>query len=148
MGIYEAVPLLIVTSIPLVAIVGGITFGIVKSLSKQRLIELAQKERIAAIERGLDPDKLPSLELPAGLFEKNGMTFEQKQVRRSQLLMIWGVITSSFGVAMAAMLFLIEGDPEAWAPGILFVMVGVALMISARIVKPAPEETSKPEVRP
>jgi hypothetical protein len=136
MNAFEMVTFGIAMSIPLVAVVGGITYGIVKSLSKQRLIELAQKERIAAIERGLDPEKLPALELPAGLFERNGMTFEQKQLRRSQLLMIWGVISTAFGIAIGVMIPVMDNEPGSWAGGMLFVMIGIALMISGRIVRP------------
>src|SRR5207248_4823258 len=47
----------LIFSIPIVAIVGGITAGIVRTLGNQRLMELAQRERIAAIERGVDPSK-------------------------------------------------------------------------------------------
>jgi len=46
-------------AIPIVAIVGGISMGIVRLLTAARLEELARKERIAAIERGVDPSKLP-----------------------------------------------------------------------------------------
>ena len=54
----------LVFAIPIIAIVGGITAGIVRTLGRQRLIELAQRERIAAIERGVDPSKLPPLPRP------------------------------------------------------------------------------------
>ena len=51
--------MVVLFTIPIVAIIGGITAGIVKSVHRQRLLELAQKERIAAIERGVDLEKLP-----------------------------------------------------------------------------------------
>lgn len=47
-----------VMSIPLIAIIGGLTVAIVKMLGRQRLEELARRERIAAIERGIDPSRL------------------------------------------------------------------------------------------
>ena len=45
--------------IPIVAIIGGITVAIVRTIGQQRLAELAHRERIAALERGVDPSKLP-----------------------------------------------------------------------------------------
>ena len=49
-------------AIPIVAITGGIVVAVVRALGRQRMIELAQRERIAAIERGVDPSKLPPLD--------------------------------------------------------------------------------------
>src|SRR5258706_9749402 len=49
----------LVFAIPIVAIVGGITAGIVRSLGQQPLAELAAPERLAAIERGIPPSQLP-----------------------------------------------------------------------------------------
>ena len=45
--------------IPVVAIVGGISVAIVRLITQGRLEELARRERIAAIERGVPADKLP-----------------------------------------------------------------------------------------
>src|SRR5204863_7964553 len=58
------VPLLIF-SLPIIAIVGGIVAGIMKQTGRQRLVEMAQQERIAAIQRGIDPSQLPPLPLEA-----------------------------------------------------------------------------------
>jgi hypothetical protein len=41
--------------IPITAIVGGITYGIVQTLARARVRELEVRERIAMIERGLVP---------------------------------------------------------------------------------------------
>lgn len=124
--------------IPLVAIIGGITAGIMKSNARSRLLELAQRERIVAIERGLDPEKLPKIQLPDSNGERN-MTFEQRQLRRSQLLMIWGLIVTGFGLAMFIAISLAENPAEA-APTMMFVGIGAALILSSRIVKPDPED--------
>lgn len=120
--------------IPLVAIIGGITAGIVKSNARHRLLELAQRERIAALERGIDPERLPKLELPAGMAE-GGLTFEQRQQRRSELLRIWGFIVCFFGVALLWGIGMSEGIREA-APTAMFIGVGLALIISGYMVKP------------
>ena len=141
MDAFEVLPMMVVFMIPIVAIIGGITAGIVKSVHRQRLLELAQKERIAAIERGIDPDKLPALNLPPELLSgpKNGLTFEQKQLRRSQNLMIWGLVLFLFGAALGIGIAVANGDPEGWVAGFIFAGVGLALLISARVVRPERE---------
>lgn len=53
-------------SIAIVAIVGGFTLAIVRVMARARLEELACRERIAAIQRGADPHKLPPLAKPIG----------------------------------------------------------------------------------
>ena len=120
--------------IPVVAIIGGITAGIIKSNARHRLVELAQRERIVALERGVDIERLPKIEYPPGLAE-NGMTFEQKQVRRSELLRIWGFIVTGFGSAMLVAIGIAEGFAEA-APASMFAGVGAALIISGYMVRP------------
>jgi hypothetical protein len=67
----DFVPLMAM-SIPIVAIVGGITAGIVRMIQRQRAFEMVQRERIAAIERGLDPDKIASLQRPL-LYDDHGV---------------------------------------------------------------------------
>lgn len=141
-GPFAIIPLVLVMLIPLVAIVGGITVGIVKTLSRQRLLELAQKERLAAIERGIDPERLPPLQLPFELEKKPVLTFEQRQLRRSQGLMIGGLITAGVGAGFVAMGFL-GSDPEIREPGLLFLMVGLGLLLSSRIGRPSAEEVRR-----
>ncbi len=144
MQIFDALPFVFFLSIPIVAIIGGITMGIIRTLSRQRLVELAQKERIAAIERGVDPAKLPPMELPVGLLGRQpGLTFEQKALNRSNGLMIGGLVTTGFGIAVSIMIGVLESDPGSWAPGLLFVFVGIALMISSRVGRPKPEEVRR-----
>ncbi len=127
----------LVFSIPIIAIVGGITSGIVKSLGQQRLIELAQRERMMAIERGVPPEKLPPIQLPPGFME-GGLTFEQTQLRRAQGLMIGGLITAAIGVGMIVLLNVIPdaADKNVWAVGLIPLFVGIACLISAAIVRP------------
>lgn len=141
MQFFDALPFIFFLAIPILAIIGGFTMGIIRTLSRQRLIELAQKERIAAIERGVDPAKLPPIELPKGLRGKeNGMTFEQKALNRSNGLMIGGIIVLFFGIALAVMVAVLEPEPGGWAAGMIFLCIGIALMISSRIGRPSAEE--------
>lgn len=126
----------LVFSIPIIAIVGGITAGIVKTVSRHRLIELAQRERIAMIERGLDPSKLPPLPMsddvaPGALLSPNDYAR-----RRSQGLMIGGLVTLAVGLSLGVLLFFVEDEPGVWAVGGIPFAIGLALLISAFIVRP------------
>jgi hypothetical protein len=128
------VPLMIF-AIPIVAIIGGITAGIVRTLSQHRLQELAARERIAAIERGVDPSKLPPA--PQIVDDTLPYSYARDPQRRYQGLIIGGLVTLAVGVALAVMLRMFHtDDPNAWSVGLIPGFVGVALLLSAWIVKP------------
>lgn len=131
------VPLLVLT-IPIIAIVGGITAGIVRTIGQQRLIELAQRERIAAIERGVDPSKLPPLPVGRGGDDLSSMYLSpgEHAKRRSQGLMVGGLVTLAVGVSLAIFLGLHEPDEGTWAVGLIPGAVGIALLISAWLINP------------
>lgn len=129
---------IVALSIPIVAIIGGITAGIIKTLGRQRLIELAQRERIAAIERGVDPSKLAPLPVTALDDEPETWTMSQydRDRRRAQGIMIGGIVTSAVGLGLMAFLNLVDDHGNAWAVGIIPTTVGVALLLSAFLVRP------------
>jgi hypothetical protein len=140
MSLFDAdffVPIMIF-AVPLVAIVGGISFAIVKTVSRHRLIEMAQRERIAAIERGVDPSKLPPLPevLISAEREDLGHYSSGQPLRHAQGLMTGGLVTLAVGVALAIFLEFVAGEPGVWAVGLIPGLVGVALLISAAIVWP------------
>lgn len=139
-GPFDFIPMVLMLSIPLVAIVGGITAGIVKASMRQRVVELAQKERIAAIERGIDPERLPPIQFPDP--HKAALTMEQRSLRRSHLLTIWGLLTLFFGLAMGG-IALMTKDEEAFGPGMVFGMMGLGLMIGSRVGRPTAEEVRR-----
>jgi hypothetical protein len=119
-------------AIPIVAIVGGITVAVVRTIGQQRMAELAHRERIAAIERGVDPAKLPPP--PAIDYEPAYGTYNP--LRRYHGLMIGGVVCTLVGISIAAFLMIMETEKNAWAVGLIPVGVGIALLISSRLVKP------------
>ena len=133
----DIIPLIFIFLIPIVAIIGGITTGIVKNLGQQRLQELAQRERMMAIERGIPPDKLPPLQISHG-FPDVGLTFKQSQLRRSQGLMIGGLVSVAVGAGVIAFLSVIPdaADKNVWAVGLIPIFVGIALLLSAWVVRP------------
>lgn len=129
-----------VFAIPIVAIVGGITAGIVKTMTDARLMENAQRERMAAIQRGIDLDKLPPLPVlgPATGDLLAGFNPLAAQRHRAQGLLIGGVITLFAGLGIGTFLYFIAGrDGDAvWAVGIIPAFIGLALLLSAAIVWP------------
>jgi hypothetical protein len=148
----ELVPIMIF-AIPIVAIVGGITAGIVKTLGQQRLIELAQRERIAAIEKGIDPSKLPPMPIPAGDDDLAAAYLSPRQaaLRRSQGLLIGGLVTLAVGVGVGIMLYIMPDtrDENVWAVGLIPGLVGLALLISSVIVRnSAPDDDRAPQGAP
>jgi hypothetical protein len=127
---------ILVFAIPIIAIIGGITAGIVKTISRHRIIELAQRERIAMIERGLDPAKLPPLPISQIADDVPLLSPIDSSRRRAQGLMIGGLVTLAVGLALGVMLFNIEDEPGLWSVGLIPAAIGVALLISAYLVRP------------
>ncbi len=122
--------------IPVVAIIGGITAGILKTRGQQRIIELAQRERIAAIEKGVDPANLPPLPVVGGDLVAAQLTPRQAELRRAQGLLGGGLVLLAVGLGLSTMLVFLP-DPDAnraWAAGIIPTFIGVALLVVSRIV--------------
>lgn len=140
---------LVALSIPIIAIVGGITAGVVRTLARQRIIELAQRERIAAIERGIDPSKLPPLPSlgEADPLFASPMAFEYAQRRRSSGLLIAGLIMIAIGTSVTAMMLVIEPGENKWAVGIVPSAIGAALLLSGWLTKPRGGNGSAPSLR-
>lgn len=133
----------LIFSIPIIAIVGGITAGIVRTVGRQRLVEMAQRERITAIERGVDPTKLPPL---PGMGENGDDPYlprHEHDRRRAQSLMIGGIITSGVGIGLSLLLAFMEpGDRAAWAVGMLPLTIGLSLLLSAWLIRPKNGDSS------
>lgn len=125
-------------SIPIVAIVGGITAGIFRMFHRQRTFELIQRERIAAIERGLDPDKIASLQRPL-MYDDHGPFADPRMAygRLRQGLTIGGIVTLFVGIALAVFLNGVTGgDENVWMVGLLPASVGLALLLSSVVIRP------------
>jgi hypothetical protein len=128
--------MMILFAIPMVAIVGGIVSGIVKTAGRQRLMELAQKERIAAIERGIDPARLPPLPALAEDSSSTAAYGPGQALRRSHGLMIGGLITLAIGISLGILAKAMEPNGNQWVVGLVPGSVGCALLVSAWLVRP------------
>ncbi len=134
-------------AIPIVAIVGGITAGIVRMILKSRMMELAQRERIAAIERGVDPAMLPPV--PNNLDPDEGSSIyttpRQAALNKARGLMVGGLVTLGVGVGLGAMLGLLaqnESEP-VWAVGMIPTMIGLALILSSWFMHRAADQDDR-----
>ena len=123
---------LIAMAIPVIAVVGGISVAIVRIITQARLEELARRERIAAIERGLDPAKLP----PMGGAGDEVYSFTDSRLRRAHGLVIGAFILIAVGIAVGVRLKTVEPGKDHWAIGLLPLLVGIALLGSAAVVWP------------
>jgi hypothetical protein len=119
-------------AIPIVAIIGGITVAVVRTLGQQRLAELAHRERIVALERGVDPSKLP----PPPVLDYGPAYGTYNPQRRYHGLLIGGIVCLVVGLSVAAFLRIMETDKNAWSVGLIPAGVGVALLLSAALIKP------------
>ena len=142
----DTIMMFMIFAIPIVAIVGGITAGIVRTLGNQRLAELAQRERIAAIERGIDPSKLPPPPVPVEESDWMGRSFNPRH--RAQGLMIGGLLVTAAGIGTTVFLFMLLPDVgrPIWAVGVIPTLVGLAMLISAWLVRPRNGDSAAPKV--
>lgn len=123
--------------IPIVAIIGGITAGIVKTVSRHRIVELAQRERIAMIERGLDPSKLPPLPVADVADEATPLLAPADAARRrAQGLMVGGLVTLAVGISLGLMLYYVADEPGVWTVGAIPGAIGIALLLSSFLIRP------------
>jgi len=128
---------IMVFSIPLVAIVGGITMGIVRTMTQSRIIENAQRERIAAIQAGIDPSKLPPI--PNADFGDPAEAVrdpEHAQRRRTNGLMVGGLVTLFTGIGLAIFFLFMDDGGNSWAIGVIPGFIGLALLLSSFLVRP------------
>lgn len=117
--------------VPLITVIGGVIAGIVRVAGRQRVAELAYKERIAAIERGIDPSRLPAP--PTGDM-RDGQDDSRTLVR---WLTIVGLVMV-FGSSALAAAMIVTRTPGSmdWMGALVPMAIGLALLISAWIVRP------------
>ena len=124
-GIWSLGPFLI----PIVAIIGGITAGIVSTVTRGRVRELEIRERIAMIERGI----VPPPESDPETFDRRMHSVQQFQRghvaprHRSA-----GVILIAVGLGLVVLLTYAGGVPrEALGIGGFIVILGLGFFINS-----------------
>lgn len=150
----------LILAIPILVISGGIAAGILRTRGRQRLAELVMRERIAAIERGIDPSQLSPLPVvddhaqraaaikqvlaAAGLPQSPRRT----ELQKSQAWLITGAILLAAGLGLGLMLaILTDFGTRAWAAGLLPAFIGIAAIVCSAIVRrgaPADDHTLGP----
>lgn len=120
-------------AIPIIAIVGGISVAIVRLITQARLEELSRRERIAAIERGVDPTKLPPQVTPSA---QDNYAYQDSRLRRAHGLLIGGLILVATGIGLGILAATVEPSKSHWVIGLLPIFIGVALLVCSRIIWP------------
>lgn len=114
--------------IPICGIVGGVTVAVIWLATdykrRAQLVELHHRERLAAIERGVDVPPLPP-----ELFDR-GDRFDPTDARGRSLRR--GLVFLFGGLAVSAALA-INRDTDTAAWGLIPIAIGVANLIFARI---------------
>lgn len=136
---------LFIFSIPLLAISGGIVAGIVRMIHRQRTWELIQRERIAAIERGIAPETIAQMQ-PSILDDEHGQFLSARATAEKlrQSLLIGGIITLFVGVALAFFLNGVSGGESVWMVGLIPIAAGLGLIVSSAVVRPTSDGPPAP----
>ena len=138
--------------IPIVAIIGGITAGIIATLTRGRVRELEIRERIAMIERGM----VPPPESDPEAFDRRMHSMERLQHghtaprHRSA-----GVILIAVGLGLMVMLTYAGGVPQVGiGVGGFIVILGLGFFINSLFIHSslptasAPPRPNEPPVPP
>jgi len=127
-------------AIPIVAIVGAFTYGIIKTLARARVRELEIKERIAMIERGLVP--APETDPPG--FDRAMRRFERMETHRREFHDFRsssggrhrraGVTLMGVGFGLMVLIAFADENPHtAIGVGGFLVVMGLAFLINGLI---------------
>lgn len=108
--------------IPIVAIIGGLSFAAYNLHLKLKARQLMHQERLAMIERGIAPPPINPAELEEGPRPK----------RSSRHV---GVILISIGIGLFLLIFFEGGETlgEAASVGGLFVLLGLGFLVNAML---------------
>jgi Domain of unknown function (DUF6249) len=126
-GIEEVAPFLI----PIVAILGAFSVAIVGILMKNREEERKHKERLVAMEKGIEIPEPPA----------------EPRVKGSSYrgMRAWGFVLFFFGIALSAGIGLgADARDAVW--GLLFVGIGIALLISAYLNRKDEEKSNRAQL--
>jgi hypothetical protein len=139
--------------IPIIAIVGGITYAIVKSISMARVRELEVRERIAMIEKGLIPspeadprgfDRVMALvdrvDRGSGWSDQVDPYYRHHYRRSPARYRSAGVTLMGVGFGLMLLIGFASGEPDtAIGVGGFLVLLGIAFFINSRFERREPQ---------
>lgn len=124
--------------IPILAIVMSLGLGMIAVVldyrRKRAQVELVHKERLAAIEKGMEPPPLPDNYLGNGRRYKD----TPAGMLRSGLVLVF------VGAAVGAALYLTMPYNRQWAWGLIPLAVGVARLIGWKLSPKAEDGSGRP----
>jgi hypothetical protein len=137
--------------IPVVSIVGGVILVVVMIWHQARMREMAMRERVALIERGL----VPSPETDPARFEAvlgraaQRPRYSERANERASRYRTAGILFMGFGVALMMIIAFAANDPRtAFGVGGAFVAVGMALVVNSLFVAPRRADIESPPPAP
>ena len=118
-------------------VIAGGVFVIVNALKyRSKILEMAHRERLAMIERGLKPTG-PLMDLPLG-----------RPRARSSRMMSGGIVVVGLGLAIATVISFASREPEiGFGIGGAVAILGAAFIVTAYVTHREPKEP-EPEWRP
>lgn len=117
----DITPVIILT--PLLLIVGGLWLGLMKAGHSFKLRQLAYRERIAALERGVDPALFPSL--PGG---GDPAALDGERTAPGTFWYTFGIMALFVGVGAAVFTRLMAPHDSVWMIGIVPVFSGLGAL--------------------
>jgi hypothetical protein len=131
---------LITLTIPLVVIIGGVVVIALGMFQRTKVLEMAHRERLAMIERGLVPPPSEHAEM-RGDPVRGVLT---AKVRRSMTL---GILLIGLGLGLGMLIGFAGGAPDA-AVGVggAVVVVGGALVVNALVMARGPAPAPNTQV--
>ncbi len=141
----------LIVAIPIIMIIGGIASGILRTRGRQRLEELVMRERIAAIERGIDPSKLSPLPIVdehaqrAAAIKQLMATSRPTELQKAQGFLITGTIILAAGLGLTLMFMILPGAnaTRTWAAGLVPILTGLGLIVCWAIVRRGASENER-----
>lgn len=116
----------------------GVLFSFASLRYRARVLEMAHRERLAMIERGLTPSEIPPLSYQDP---------EMRRSARSSKLLSAGIVIVGLGLAIALLIGFASREAEiAVGVGGAIVVLGVSMIVTAIVVRGSggPEFGPKP----
>lgn len=119
-------------------IVGGVSVIITGMRQRAKILEMAHRERLAMIERGVAP--------PSDL---SGTPYHERPKARSNRLLSGGIVIVGLGLALAMLIAFASREPEiAAGVGGAVAILGIAFIVTAYVVHGQGKDDGFPPFEP